>query len=168
MKLKPLDRIKYNYDGEIEKGTVLHIIEAGVLVQRDNAPVPKGPFFVFGCEIICKMKKGKRRVIWLNKSDLDEDGTLRWCEDSMTSVITDICTGEIDKDWEKPDSIYDMLSFSTTIFLSGTRLFIDPPAIPKIKGRSKSLVKNAFTFERILGALFSILFIMAIGGTTIR
>jgi hypothetical protein len=77
-------------------------------------------------------------------------------------------TGEIDKDWEKPDSIYDILSFSTTIFLSGTRLFIDPPAIPKIKGRSKSLVKNAFTFERILGALFSILFIMAIGGTTIR
>ncbi len=80
----------------------------------------------------------------------------------------DDVTGKDDKDWEKPDSIFDVLSFSTTIFLSGTKLFIDPPDIPKIKRRSRSIVKKAFTFERILGALFSILFFLAISGTVVR
>src|SRR5271157_2336375 len=80
----------------------------------------------------------------------------------------DDVTGEDDKGWEKPDGIFDVLSFSTTIFLSGTKLFIDPPVIPKIKGRSRSIVKKVFIVERILGALFSILFFLAISGTVIR
>ena len=80
----------------------------------------------------------------------------------------DDVTGKDDKGWEKSDGIFDMLSFSTTVFLSGTKLFIDPPAIPKIKGRSRSIVKKAFIVERILGALFSILFFLAISGAVIR
>jgi len=79
----------------------------------------------------------------------------------------DDVTEEDNNGWEKPDGIFDVLSFSTTIFLSGTKLFIDPPTIPKIKGRS-SIVKKAFIVERILGALFSILFFLAISGTVIR
>jgi hypothetical protein len=43
----------------------------------------------------------------------------------------DDVTGESDKEWEKPDGIFDVLSFSTTIFLSGTKLFIDPPNHPE-------------------------------------
>ena len=80
----------------------------------------------------------------------------------------DDTTGKDIEGWEKPHGILDILSFSITIFLSGTKLFIDPPAIPMIKGRSKSMVKKAFTFERILGALFSILFFLAISGTVVR
>jgi len=77
-------------------------------------------------------------------------------------------TVEADFEWEKPVGPFDILSFSTTVFLSGTKLFIDPPTIPKIKGRSRSLLRKAFTFERILGAFFSILFFLAISGTVIR
>jgi hypothetical protein len=80
----------------------------------------------------------------------------------------DDVTEEDDKGWEKPGGIFDVLSLSTTIFLSGTKLFIDPPAIPKIRGRSRSIVKKAFIVERILGALFSILFFLAISGTVVR
>jgi hypothetical protein len=77
-------------------------------------------------------------------------------------------TGEESKVWEKPNDALDIFGFSTTVFLSGTRLFIDPPDIPMIKGRSRSMIKKAFTLERILGALFSILFFLAISGTVIR
>jgi len=77
-------------------------------------------------------------------------------------------TGGESKVWEKPDDILGIFGFSITVFLSGTRLFIDPPEIPKIKGRSRSMIKKAFVLERILGALFSILFFLAISGTVIR
>ena len=66
------------------------------------------------------------------------------------------------------DSILEVLAFSATVFLSGTRLFIEPPPLPKIRGRSRSLIKWAFIFERVLGALFSILFFLAISGTVVR
>ena len=36
--------------------------------------------------------------------------------------------------------LVDVMLFSATIFLSGTRLFIDPPAIPLLKGRAAPLV----------------------------
>lgn len=55
--------------------------------------------------------------------------------------------------------------FSATVFLSGTKLFIDPPEVPN---KNSSLIKVAFIFERVLGALFSILFFLAISGTVIR
>lgn len=77
-------------------------------------------------------------------------------------------TGEVGRNWEKPDNPLDILGFSAHVFLSGTKLFIDPPDTPEIKGRSRSMIKKAFTLERILGALFSILFFLAIGRTIIR
>jgi hypothetical protein len=58
--------------------------------------------------------------------------------------------------------------FSATIFLSGTRLFIDPPVIPEMSRWSKSKTKMIFITERVLGAFFSILFFLAIGATVIR
>ena len=62
----------------------------------------------------------------------------------------------------------EVVAFSTTVFLSGTRLFIEPPPLPKIVGRSRSLIRGAFILERVLGALFSILFFLAISGTVVR
>jgi hypothetical protein len=59
-------------------------------------------------------------------------------------------------------------SFSGTVFLSGTKLFIDPPDLPLLQGRSQSMIRKMFLIERMLGALFSILFFLAIGGTIIR
>ncbi len=64
--------------------------------------------------------------------------------------------------------ITDILAFSATVFLSGTRLFIDPPPLPRIEGRSRSIIKKAFILERVLGALFSVLFFIAISGTIAR
>jgi hypothetical protein len=58
--------------------------------------------------------------------------------------------------------------FSATVFLSGTRLFVDPPQLPQMKRWSESQAKAAFIFERVLGALFSILFFLAISGTVVR
>jgi len=72
-----------------------------------------------------------------------------------------------DEEWLEGD-ITDILGFSVTVFLSGTKFFIDPPAIPKIEGRSRSLIKKAFVLERLLGALFSILFFIAVSGTIVR
>jgi len=66
------------------------------------------------------------------------------------------------------DDITDILGFSVTVFLSGTRFFIDAPALPRIEGRSRSMIKKAFILERVLGALFSILFFIAISGTIVR
>ncbi len=66
------------------------------------------------------------------------------------------------------DSILEVLAFSATVFLSGTRLFIEPPPLPKIGGRSRSLIRGGFILERVLGALFSILFFLAISGTVVR
>lgn len=60
----------------------------------------------------------------------------------------------------------DALIFSAKVFLSGTRLFIDPPKQPEVpKG---SLLKAAFNLERVLGAFFFSLLLIAIGATVIR
>lgn len=66
------------------------------------------------------------------------------------------------------DSLLDVFAFSATVFLSGTRLFIEPPPLPKIQGRSRSRIRGAFILERVLGALFSILFFLAVSGTIVR
>jgi len=71
------------------------------------------------------------------------------------------------EEWLDGD-ITDILGFSVTVFLSGTRFFIDPPALPRIEGRSRSMIKKAFILERVLGALFSVLFFIAISGTIVR
>ncbi len=79
---------------------------------------------------------------------------------------THTCLKEGEK-WCEGDLI-DILAFSATVFLSGTRFFIDPPEIPKIEGRSRSTIKVAFIVERVLGALFSVLFFIAISSTIVR
>lgn len=71
------------------------------------------------------------------------------------------------EEWLDGD-VTDILGYSATVFLSGTKFFIDPPALPRIEGRSKSLIKKAFILERLLGALFSVLFFIAISGTIVR
>jgi len=71
------------------------------------------------------------------------------------------------EEWLDGD-LTDIMGFSVTVFLSGTKFFIDPPALPKIEGRSRSRIKKAFILERVLGALFSVLFFIAISGTIVR
>lgn len=69
---------------------------------------------------------------------------------------------------KNPSLWWYALTFSATVFLSGTRLFVDPPDVSTLKGRSQSLIRKAFTAERVLGAFFSILLFLAIGATVVR
>jgi hypothetical protein len=62
----------------------------------------------------------------------------------------------------------DAMIFSATIFLSGTKLFVDPPGLPEMPRWSKSKTKTTITAERVLGAFFSILFFLSIGATVVR
>ena len=64
--------------------------------------------------------------------------------------------------------LWNAMIFSLTVFLSGTKLFIDPPDVPILQGRSQSFIRKAFTAERAFGALFSILFFLAIESTIVR
>ena len=67
-----------------------------------------------------------------------------------------------------PSKMREGFSFSAAVFLSGTKLFVDPPTVPMLPGRSQSLIRRAFLFERVLGAFFSILLFIAIGTTIVR
>ena len=71
------------------------------------------------------------------------------------------------EEWLDGD-LTNILGYSVTVFLSGTKFFIDPPPLPRIEGRSRSRIKKAFILERVLGALFSVLFFIAISGTIVR
>ena len=75
---------------------------------------------------------------------------------------------EYDQVGNWPGKIREAFGFSATVFLSGTKFFVDPPAIPVLPGRSQSLIKRAFLFERLLGAFFSILLFLAVGATIVR
>jgi uncharacterized protein YjbI with pentapeptide repeats len=58
-------------------------------------------------------------------------------------------------------SIENPLIFSIAVFLSGTKFFIEPPEIPpSIKG--KPFARAVFDIERALGAIFSVLFVIAL------
>jgi hypothetical protein len=70
--------------------------------------------------------------------------------------------------WDMVRLLGDSLLFSATIFLSGTRFFVDPPMLPEMPRWAESTTKFVFTVERVLGAFFSILFFLAIGATVIR
>lgn len=65
-----------------------------------------------------------------------------------------------------PKNILEALIFSITVFLSGTKPFVDPPNIPILQ--SSSFMRKLFVIERILGALFSIMFFLALTGMVIR
>ena len=63
--------------------------------------------------------------------------------------------------------------FSAAVFLSsvwflGGWFLIGIPEIPDMPGRSKCLAKHIFSLERILGAIFTGLFLLAISRTVIR
>ena len=62
----------------------------------------------------------------------------------------------------------EAMIFSAAVFLSGTKLFIDPPRQPKMQEMTRFQTKIVFTIERVLGALFSILFFLALGATIVR
>jgi hypothetical protein len=64
---------------------------------------------------------------------------------------------------EKTSEITDALMFSATIFLSGTKFFIDPPKIPESLEGFTPWVNRAYMIERVLGGIFSLLFIISIG-----
>ncbi len=55
--------------------------------------------------------------------------------------------------------------FSTKIFLSGTKLFIDPPKYRKPAGWRGSLIKTVFILERTLGMILFFLLIFAISAS---
>jgi hypothetical protein len=60
------------------------------------------------------------------------------------------------------------LIFSIGVFLSGTKFFIDPPAIPEsMKLLSPGSAKTVFMIERALGAILSVLFFFALSKTII-
>lgn len=65
-------------------------------------------------------------------------------------------------------SFEEWLGFSARVFLSGTKLFIDPPEIPGQAKRCNPWIGHAFILERILGALFSVLFFLSVAKTIIR
>ena len=65
-------------------------------------------------------------------------------------------------------SAEDWFCFSAAVFLSGTKFFVDPPKVPKPLEEPNPWIRRVFIAERILGALFSILLILAISRTLIR
>jgi len=63
------------------------------------------------------------------------------------------------------------LLFSSTVFLSGTKLFIDPPKYRIRSRRSTHRItafKCMFTLERVLGMILFFMFLITIGNTLIR
>jgi hypothetical protein len=72
-----------------------------------------------------------------------------------------------DQEWLNND-ITSVLIFSVTVFLSGMRLLVDPPTLPKIEGRSRSTIKRAYILERLLGMMFFVLFFIAWGTIMVR
>jgi hypothetical protein len=83
--------------------------------------------------------------------------------------VTDSKDLSLDSNWRREIQILaNAMILSITIFLSGTRLFIDPPELPELPRWSRFQTNVAFTTERVLGAFFSILFFLAISGTVVR
>ncbi|HPE52304.1 MAG TPA: pentapeptide repeat-containing protein, partial [Methanothrix soehngenii] len=60
------------------------------------------------------------------------------------------------------------LKFSATIFLSGTKLFVEPPESPQISGRLEPFSEALFILERVIGSFLFFLFIIAAGNTMIQ
>jgi hypothetical protein len=61
--------------------------------------------------------------------------------------------------------VADPYLFSAKIFLSGTKLFVDPPKYRKPPGWRGSVVKTLFISERTLGMILFFLFIFAISAS---
>jgi len=61
--------------------------------------------------------------------------------------------------------VADPYLFSAKIFLSGTKLFVDPPKYRKPPGWRGSAVKILFVGERTLGMMLFFLFIFAVSAS---
>jgi hypothetical protein len=59
----------------------------------------------------------------------------------------------------------DAIIFSAVVFLSGTKLFVDPPEYSDSSRASESLVRFFFTTERVLGMMLFFLFIFAVSAS---
>jgi hypothetical protein len=70
--------------------------------------------------------------------------------------------------WSESRAFGEVMLFSATVFLSGTRFFVGPPHLPQLEGRLAAHAGTFFVAERVCGALFSILFFLAISGTVVR
>lgn len=71
----------------------------------------------------------------------------------------------------KLEKILDVLEpfiFSSTLFLSGPKFLLNPPDLPKNMDKHRSLTRRMFYLEQFLGAIFLVLFIIALGRTIIR
>jgi hypothetical protein len=121
-------------------------------------------------------------LAWL-KSELMQR-KLSWRKSGLAFIKSDLiyflshsgddleCSGENEPSSpqcsESKLSIENPLIFSIAIFLSGTKFFIDPPKIPKSMERlSLGKAKTVFIIERALGAIFSVLFLIALSKTII-
>lgn len=88
---------------------------------------------------------------------------------SGRGIIEKYGPDNLGKNWRSQIQVLaDAMIFSTTIFLSGTRFFIDPPELPEMPRWSRSWTRVVFVTERVLGGFFSILFFLAIGATVVR
>jgi len=117
-------------------------------------------------------------VFWraMLKSKQESPSTMASGQSMQNS--TDECSPAMEQDanthkrrsnvWCEIHWALDPFSFSAATFLSSTRIFIEPPDIPKSLRWPRWLAKDMYTLERILGAFFSILFFLAIGGTIVR
>jgi len=93
----------------------------------------------------------------LNKYGFSEIATLKEISsNSIRSKLRDVLTE------------LGPFGFSATVFLSGTKFLTDPPELPDVPEGSKHMAKQLFTIERILGAIFIGLFLIAISRTIIR
>jgi uncharacterized protein YjbI with pentapeptide repeats len=95
---------------------------------------------------------------WLvqKKSSIKKVDEYSWDNyDHKTSMKSDLNT--------KFYEIANAILLSCSIFLSGTKFFIDPPELPETLKRATPWVNRVFNLERFLGGVLSILFFIAIG-----
>jgi hypothetical protein len=142
-----------------------YIVDFGAWIFYGYSKKPEFAFFWSICtilffSIIWRMGDPKKMEDKAKKGILEKYGP-------KESSVSDISSHE--RDWQiELHKLAKAISFSGKIFLSGTRLFIEPPEIPVMARWNKSQVEVLFTAERTLGAFFFILLFLAIGSTVVR
>jgi hypothetical protein len=92
-------------------------------------------------------------VVWrISKQKRHKDSSLTIFEKYNPAVVSVSKKRPHSLDWKNElNALGEAMIFSVVVFLSGTRLFIDPPEIPTMQKWSRSTTKAAFIAERILG-----------------
>ncbi len=128
----------------------------------------KKPLYPLGWSIGTVLLFG---IIWMIgglRSNAYKSKTKISMENDSDEVSAPEGQSPVNDSWRVLQTLADAMIFSITVFLSGTRLFIDPPELPETPRWSRSRTKILFTAERVLGGFFSILFFLAIGATVVR